>query len=117
MPFSRLWTEADQQSIVLKMLGELQKVIFIFSVTLERKGRLKTGLYSLNFQCQERLKNKINNSLIMVGLNTAGMLPVQRESLITEIKDERLSMRSDFEFTSDRNGFSLQVLIVHFMHC
>ena len=100
------------------MLGELQKVIFIFSVTLERKGRLKTGLYSLNFQCQERLKNKINNSLIMVGLNTAGMLPVQRESLITEIRDERrLSMRSDFEFNSDGNGFSLQVLIVHFMHC
>lgn len=41
----------------------------------------------------------------MVGLNTAGMLPVQRESLITEIKDERrLSMRSDLEFNNDGNA-------------
>ena len=54
----------------------------------------------------------------MVGLNTAGMLPVQRESLITEIKDERrLSMRSDLEFNNDGNGSSLQVLIVHFSLC
>ena len=63
---------------------------------------------SLNVQCQESFF--FSNGLTTADLNTDGKLPVERESLITEVKDGRRSSMSSAS-NDDGRGSSSHVLM------